>query len=219
MSDLASRYSVSSDPLRTERRVELAVVVLSGLLVLQLLWGGYSVIFPSLPEPVLPAPDSLQVGSVTDPLRVTAEQRSLVRQRPIFWATRQPLDVAEEQVDVRTAADREKEKKPGKISGVKLSGVFGAGDSAGIIVQLDGKKHRLMVGQELNGWRLESVTPVKARFRRKGEHTSLQLDRGEPISTGQAGSAGDSGAAALAPSEPGALVLGGRSRARPKKTK
>ncbi len=44
------RYHRQLDPLRSERRVELVVLVLLALLVLQLVWGAYRSVFPSVPR-------------------------------------------------------------------------------------------------------------------------------------------------------------------------
>lgn len=237
MSSLSERYSVASDPLRSERRVELAVVLLLVLLGLQLLWGVYSVIFPSAPGPVLPTAESLQVGQVTEYEPVTPEQRAEIRQRPVFWSSRRPTDAAAAG-DAQQTAEEQEEKKPGKISGVKLSGVFGAGDSAGIIVLVEGKKRRVMVGEELKGWTLDSLTPVEAMFSNKGEQASLQLKRGKLSANQQSapasGSGGKAGAQAAqtkktkktkkapkktpAPAIPDSLGLGGGDRNREKQS-
>lgn len=224
MSWLTSRYTVTADPLMTERRVELVVVALVALLGLQLLLGVFGLVFPSEPEPVMPTPESLQVGSVDDREPVTAAQRDEMRQRPLFWSSRRASAQTEAYADT-AEIDSQSQKKPVKISGVKLSGVFGAGDSAGIIVLAKDKKRRVMVGEELNGWTLESVTPVEAVFSKTGQQSKLTLARGKLVMTqsppvqqemesSKSGKKNKAGAKAPKPAIPEPLGLGRSDRGR-----
>ena len=86
-----ARYQGLSDPIRTERRVELIVLVLLVLLLLQFGWGSYRALFPPIPDPVRPMRDSLQVANVQGLSVVSPEQRAQIRQRPLFWASRAPV--------------------------------------------------------------------------------------------------------------------------------
>ncbi|MEP4146609.1 MAG: type II secretion system protein N [Halioglobus sp.] len=177
--NLVARYQGLSDPLRTERRVELAVLVLMVLLLLQLLWGAYRAASPAIPEPVRPARDSLAVIDISGLAVVSPEQRAQIRQRPLFWATRAPVQPPEA---VKPEAAEPKAPKAGKIDNVKLSGVFGAGDATGIIVVTKGKKHRVMLGEEIQGWTLQSVDPTSAELTTNGKLATLALQRTEILS-------------------------------------
>ena len=198
---LLGRYQGLSDPLRTERRVELVVLVLVVILLVQFLLGGHRAMFPSMPDSVKPMPDSLQVSEVSGLSIATPEQRAQIRQRPLFWASRAPL--VPEPAQPEPKPKKSNAAKPGKIENVKLSGVFGAGDAGGIIVIAKGKKRRLMVGEELDGWTLKSIDPVSAEFTSGARLAKLELSIVE-ISRSQLSSAG-----------PAAGANDGKSQVRP----
>ena len=73
--DLKKRYSVALNPLRTERRLELVVVVVAALLGLQIVWGIASRLVYSGPEAIRPASDGLAVSSLAEQV-VPAEAAS-----------------------------------------------------------------------------------------------------------------------------------------------
>ena len=170
---ILARYQGLSDPIRTERRIELIVLVLLALLLLQLIWGSYRAMFPPIPDPVRPMRESLQIADVLGLSMASPEQRAQIRQRPLFWASRAP--VIPEPAKPKPKPAETKTAKPGKIENVKLAGVFGGGDSGGVIVIAKGKKRRLMVGEELNGWKLQSVEPISAVFNSGDQQVTLAL--------------------------------------------
>lgn len=174
--NLADRYRRLEDPLRTERWVELALVAVVLLLAVQVLWGAFRASFPSVPEPVTPRPNSLRVAQLEAEDPVDPDLRAEISARPLFWSSRRPLE-SEPQADVvaQAQADQEKKQKPGKIDGVKLTGVFGSGEATGIIVLAKGKKRRVMVGEEIDGWNLKSVDPSEAVFTSSGREARLAL--------------------------------------------
>ena len=47
---------------------------------------------------------------------------------------------------------------------VVLLGVFSAGESGGAIVRIEGERQRLMIGQELQQWKLQGITAQEAEF-------------------------------------------------------
>ncbi len=61
---LVTRYQVQQNPLKTERRVELAVLILLTLLVVSAVLGGFRLIAGSEPDPVFPSADSLAVQAL-----------------------------------------------------------------------------------------------------------------------------------------------------------
>ena len=51
------------------------------------------------------------------------------------------------------------------MEGSHLLGIFGSGEVEGAIVRLDnGERHRLIIGDRLEGWTLQSVSPREIRF-------------------------------------------------------
>ena len=90
---LVDRYRVTADPLRTQRRIELLVLLLTVFLFLQLGYGAFRLAVFSPPEPVLPAADSLQVKTPLKMDTVTPEQSGEIRNRPLFWPERRPTEV------------------------------------------------------------------------------------------------------------------------------
>lgn len=173
MSGIVDRYRRLEDPLRSERRVELVVVVLAGILIMQTIIGAAHMLVPSAPAPLPPAADAMRLGEVHGLEPLADDWREEIQSRPLFWSSRRA--VAAPAGQEQAANDDAAEKKPGKIRDVKLTGVFGSGDSAGIIVTTKSGKRRLLVGEELNGWRLESVTPTKAVFRADESTAELEL--------------------------------------------
>lgn len=176
---LAHRYRNLENPLRAERRVEIVLLVIGLLLLLQLLWGGFRTIFPSVPDPVQPRPNALKVIQLQAGEQIDPELRAEIAARPLFWAGRRPVEVKPAAEAVAEAKpDPSENQKPGKIEGIKLTGVFGSGDSAGIIVLSKGKKRRVMVGEEVNGWVLQSVESTEAVLGSGDSKASLALKQG-----------------------------------------
>ena len=127
---LPDRYRVTTDPMRTERRIELAAVVLVLVLGLQLLYSGARIKMLSLPGAVMPASDALSVGDLYPMGRITNEQSDDLVARPLFWQGRRPLD------NEAKSASRKEAPSSGKLKGVRLQGVFGAGETAGVIIKV-----------------------------------------------------------------------------------
>ena len=87
------------NPLRTERKIELAVVILVLVLCLQLLYSGARLLLASGPAAVAPALDALQVRQIHSSATVATSQSEEVRSRPLFWQTRRPLEPTAVDVD------------------------------------------------------------------------------------------------------------------------
>jgi len=170
LSALRSRYSVTVDPLRTQRKIELALVVLGVLLCLQLLYSGARLLLAAGPEPVAPATDALQVKPVARPNPVAPGQSDEIRARPLFWGLRRPLEGSSE-----AAGPEPEQQVTGKLKDVKLLGIFGAGDTAGIIALVKDKKQRILLGERLLGWRLDVVEANRIVLVDGGKRKELQL--------------------------------------------
>ena len=162
------RYRVKVNPLLTERRIELAILLLFLLLILQLVYGASRLALLSTPTVVLPAADSLQVSERLSQQRITADQRNEIRDRPLLWVARRPF-VPPVTVPVVKAP----ESKP--FEGFQLVGLFGTGDSASIIVSLKGKAQRMRPGETLGEWKLKSVGANDAVFSSGSQEETLVL--------------------------------------------
>jgi len=167
---ISERYRVSDDPLRTLRRIELFALLLGAILCLQVALGALRLATSDGPAAVAPAADSLQVPTVLSPALVAAEERNEINARPLFWNSRRPVEVVamlEESVD-----------KPGKLKDVKLVGLFGSGEQAGIIALVKGKKRRILLGDAVEGWTLKSITQSELVVANGSQTKTLALQRG-----------------------------------------
>ncbi|MEH6637626.1 MAG: hypothetical protein V7700_19075 [Halioglobus sp.] len=165
------RYQVAANPLRSERAIELAVVLLVLVLCFQLLYSGAQIALLAAPEAVAPAADALTVREIRARTAVSAAQSNEIRSRPLFWEGRRPF---EQQVEVVAV----KKPPPGevkKLEGVTLQGVFGSADATGVIVRVKTKRRRILLGEEINGWTLQSVDANEVVFVAGHRTANLQL--------------------------------------------
>ena len=170
-SALLDRYKVMHQPLRTERRLELAAVILGLLLCLQLLYGGVRLVLLSAPEAIAPALDVLQLHPLQVQARVSASESNEIQARPLFWLERRPLESVVEVMPEPVIT----KQGVGKLKDVKLLGVFGAGDAMGIIAQNKKQRLRVLQGETIAGWSLELVESNRAVFVANGRREELVL--------------------------------------------
>lgn len=175
MAGWVNRYRVAEEPLRSERRVELLLLTTGALLCLQLLYSGIKLATLSAPPAVPPAAESLEVATVGERADVSESESELLRSRPLFWRTRRPTEAAA----VAAVEEPEPTEKSGNgnIDKVKLRGVFGSGDSAGIIALVNGKKRRIRVGDTVEGWTLVAVKSDRGIFDNAGRKFQVMLKR------------------------------------------
>jgi hypothetical protein len=122
------------------------------------------------PKAVLPSKSLFEPVSVEQSLTLSRPELSSTDfvSRPVFALNRKPpIEPAAEPVQTSELPESEVGSEVvGTIDGVKLLGIFGSGEVAGIIIRLDtGKRERLVVGEAVNGWTLQSVTSRGANFR------------------------------------------------------
>lgn len=203
LSRLADRYRVQQDPLRTERRTELACLALVLLLLLQLAWVATRALLPPSPTPVEPAASALTVADQLARRAVSPQVSAEMRDRPLFWAGRRAIAAA-----VSKPAPPPAKKVP-RLKEVRLLGIFGAGDSGGIIALVKNRQQRIQVGEELSGWTLQEVTAGGATLVNGGETHTLELKRSSGRITVAQPAAPANGAAPLTKDD-GELTLGGR---------
>ena len=173
---LRQRYGVTHDPQRTLRRLEAVALGLGVLLLSWALLGMVSHFVSGGPDPVLPSKDSLAVTALTleDPL--SKEGSEAVLARPLFWEGRRPL--AEE--PLKLVLPKETKPKVQKLDGVTLHGVYGEGESLGVIATVNGKLQRVSGSETIKGWRLESYSAGVAVFANNGQKQSLLLELASP---------------------------------------
>ena len=171
---LPQRYRVTENPLKTERRVELAVMILLALLLLWFLLGLLRQGLMTGPAALPPAADSLVVETLKLEPPLTAEAASDILARPLFWEGRRPL------APVVAVVSKPKKKAPGKLEGVTLHGVYGEGDSLGLIATVDGKLSRISKGSPVKGWQLEGYNDGVAEFTSGGRRATLPLELTTP---------------------------------------
>src|SRR5690606_29803983 len=99
---------------------------------------------PPAPAPVEPAASSLTVAEQLTRRVVSPQASAELRERPLFWEGRRAV-VAAESGDAALARGRAP-----RLQDVQLLGVFGAGDSGGVIALAKGRQQRIQVGEELS---------------------------------------------------------------------
>ena len=201
---LADRYRVQQDPLRSERRVELACLLLLLILLLQLAWVAARALLPPTPAPVEPAASSLTVADQLARRAVSPQASAELRERPLFWEGRRAVAAVDaEVVPVQSG-------RAPRLKDVRLLGVFGAGDSGGIIALVQNKQQRVQVGEELSGWTLQTVTADGATLVNDGDTEILDLQRSSGSIIVAEPAAAPAAAAAPLADDDGELTLGGR---------
>ena len=171
---LLARYQVQQNPLKTERRLELAAIVLLVLLLASVVFGALRLVAGDGPEPVLPSADSMESKTLQVGSALTAEQAAEILSRPLFWKTRRPL------VPPPKVVAKAKPKAPKKLKGVVLMGVYGAGDGLGLIATVDGAFSRINKGQSVKGWRFDAYEDGAAVFVSGGKKSVLPLELTAP---------------------------------------
>jgi hypothetical protein len=166
------RYDVAANPLLTERRIELAVVVLIVLLLLQFAYSMLRLATLSLPTPHDVAPGSLRIGVVESVPAVTDENRNEVVSRPLFWPSRRPVEIVATVAEEASAASV---GKTGDLKKVKLLGTFGGEKTGGITALVNGKQQRILIDQKALEWTLESVATDRAVFNNGAQSQELVL--------------------------------------------
>lgn len=87
--------------------------------------------------------------------------------RPVFSTKRRPpaAPVISESGEADAGKSAADEMAVRSMEGSHLLGIFGSGEVEGAIVRLDnGELHRLVIGDRLEGWTLQSVSPREIRF-------------------------------------------------------
>ena len=176
VASLRARYNVLEEPLKTERRIELVVVVLAiaTLLLLLLVIGRF--LFSAAVRPVEPALASLRVAELRKPGAVNSQQSLLVQARPLFWDSRRPLDPLPDAEELAAARRERGNGAPAEaLKQLKVSGILENGDASRVIVSIKGEQRRLSLGDDVEGWSLVEVRPGEAVFASGGRRDVRRL--------------------------------------------
>ncbi|MEP1471520.1 MAG: hypothetical protein ABJK25_11140 [Halieaceae bacterium] len=171
LTQLRSRYRQTENPLQTQRYLELAVVLVTLLFLLLLVLTAVRLAVLTEPATRLPAPGSLVVADAVASGVVTSEMRGEITSRPLFFPSRRPLSAEPPPAPVVKESGAQKSE----LDKVKLLGVFGGGESAGVILLVEGKKQRILIGEEVKGWKLKSVDLNQVQFSSGGKLETLVL--------------------------------------------
>lgn len=150
------------------RYLLLAVVTCSGLLALRWLW------MPSV-EIVLPveleATYAVMPGAAASP----AQTRLDFVFRPLFNKSRSPIQASTSAAQVEPEQDEQIVVVD--MKGYRLLGTFASNGQEGVIIKgKGGKRQRLLIGEILNGWKLDAVDPRSGLFSSEsGEIAQLDL--------------------------------------------
>jgi hypothetical protein len=94
----------------------------------------------------------------------------------VFWASRRTIADSVDPLAPLAPVAKSKAKKS-ELDKIKLLGIFGVGDSSGIIVLVQGDKKRILRGDKLVGWTLESISGGHAAFVSSGRSQNVMLVR------------------------------------------
>jgi hypothetical protein len=155
-----------------EHRLKNAVYAVTGLLLVLAVWGAGRLLFLSEPEPVAPAPASLQVDAVNYP-ESSVEANGEIVERPLFWQGRRPpegalvIEIVDESAEgtPKTSAIFEK---------MKLLGLYG-GETPGVIIMYEGQQRRVRLSETIEEWTVMDVTPEGAVFRNGSQFRIVDL--------------------------------------------
>lgn len=146
-------------------QVRLSVGLLSGAIVV----AGLYLALIGIPKSV---PPSANLFETVDTERALAESRPELNSsdfisRPLF-STRRRAPASPQKVDSSDPGYADPAGGAalvGTMEGSHLLGIFVSGEVEGAIVRLDnGQRHRLLIGDALDGWTLQSVSAREIRF-------------------------------------------------------
>ena len=153
-------------------RLAVLCVLLAVLLGSALLLGALLVMYRDPPAALAPSRSTLVAVPVSARGVASATVAGEIVERPLFWSVREPLPESPEYV-----AEESPPPQPRELKGVRLLGLFESDGYAGVIIGLSGQRRRLMIGDRLDGWRLEGVEADVAVFTHpKGGEVRVELE-------------------------------------------
>ena len=142
----------------------LAIAIAAAMLLLL----GLKLVGPSV-EGTPPDPAILDISALTGSGSAVIDRRVATVDfvdRPLFRTDRRPpperqLSSNEAKAQAASARDESTES----LEGVTATGVFSSGDLSGVLIKVDGgQRSRVTVGEDYEGWLLESVDAAGATF-------------------------------------------------------
>ena len=173
---VVARYQVRENPLKALRRLELAAV---GLCIVFLLWatlGGLATAIGGGPKPVFPAEDTLKVRALGLEPALDEEGSDRLVGRPLFWEGRRAIDKRPLELIETTP----KPVQVKRLEGVTLHGVYGEGESLGVIATVDGELTRISANSSIKGWKIVSYANGEVTLENGGRTQSLPLELTAP---------------------------------------
>ncbi len=166
------RYLKSGNVRPLERRIELVTIGLAILLLVQLLLSGLRLAILSEPDPISPSMDGVADAQLISVASVSATQSDEIRARPLFWVSRRPVA----NLGAQGSEQGGPGSQPESLKNVKLVGLFGSGETAGVIVVVEGKQRRILIGEQVvDGWTLYSVQRNEVELANGARHEKLIL--------------------------------------------
>jgi len=175
-SSATSPASSSTKQISLLARSRLLVLLCAALLLLVVIALSLRFFWREPPAPILPDESALSVNGYQSYQTLAAAEIE-ISERPLFWQTRRPLaeEIAEEpEPEAPPKANR-------NIDQFQLLGLFTASDAASAIVQYKKEKHRLRVGDSLEGWTLVGVEGNSALFTGEGNGAPESKVLYEPV--------------------------------------
>ena len=144
---------------------------------------GLAVVYSLLagkPKPVLPSSALFEPVSVAQTLSSSRPELSSFDFifRPVFALDRKPRRPQRPAEDEAALAASESDADVVEsIDGINLLGIFGSGEVSGVIIRLDnGERQRLVVGESIKGWTLDSIESRRALLQAAtGEEARLEM--------------------------------------------
>ncbi|MDG2047007.1 MAG: hypothetical protein P8J79_07300 [Halioglobus sp.] len=162
----------------TERQLRKIALILTGIVVLQVLWSGLRIWQTSEPAPVMPAASSLQVDRVLYDRDISGDSPQAMVSRPLFWPGRHvyipdPVGNLEAPVVTRGSA---------VINQIKLRGLY----PGGAIISYNGKGSRVLLGEAAEDWKLIELLPEAAVFSSGTSKRTLTLEHASSVASPRA---------------------------------
>ena len=165
---------------------------LSAACLLALSVGAVLVRTRQPPAPIPPAASTLSAIRLELPADPEGGRTGQLVARPLFWASRTPPPE-----ETGAPSPAEQPRAPEMLDKTMLLGLFTSGGVSGAILKVAGKSQRLLVGQALGSWTLESISGEEAVFAREDgaggqrrltlEHAAVRAPRQQDAHPGEAG--------------------------------
>ena len=160
---------------RWPRLLQRSVVALMAVILLAILY----VLLARSPQPISPAQSLFAPVSVEQALLASRPELSSFDFifRPIFAIKRVPPIVPLVDEQQNTRVDEIPVDEVVSIDGVRLMGIFGSEEVAGVIIRLDnGERKRVLVGDSVKGWTLQSLGSRRAMLQAAtGQRAVLEM--------------------------------------------